>query len=253
MNITVLYCDDCPSLNPSLERLQEVLNKHSIKNIQKIKVIIFSCNHCPYAQAWEDRIVNLQSEFSKDIQIIMISSNDAEQFPDDSFQEMAKRSQEKKFNFPYLYDESQEIATLYGAERTPEVFVFDSSEKEATSIFSDGVKYALQKSKTEAISNLIWGITTVLIGAVALYVLIWAIAWLRFPDHATFGPPGRSPGGPGGPTLIMGIPQPLFIMTLLVGIQCLAVIIYGLSRLLKSWLNFRWLRLRANMTQFELE
>ena len=56
----------------------------------------------------------------------MISSNDAEQFPDDSFQEMAKRSQEKKFNFPYLYDESQEIATLYGAERTPEVFVFDS-------------------------------------------------------------------------------------------------------------------------------
>jgi hypothetical protein len=128
-----------------------------------------------------------------------------------------------------------------------------ASEKEATSIFSDGVKYALQKSKTEAISNLIWGITTVLIGAVALYVLIWAIAWLRFPDHATFGPPGRSPGGPGGPTLIMGIPQPLFIMTLLVGIQCLAVIIYGLSRLLKSWLNFRWLRLRANMTQFELE
>ena len=100
--------------------------KHSIENIQKIKVIIFSCNHCPYAQAWEDRIVNLQSEFSKDIQIIMISSNDAEQFPDDSFQEMAKRSQEKKFNFPYLYDESQEIATLYGAERTPEVFVFDS-------------------------------------------------------------------------------------------------------------------------------
>ena len=125
-----------------------------------------------------------------------------------------------------------------------------ASEKEATSIFSDGVKYALQKSKTEAISNLIWGITTVLIGAVALYVLIWAIAWLRFPDHATFGPPGRSPGGP---TLIMGIPQPLFIMTLLVGIQCLAVIIYGLSRLLKSWLNFRWLMLRAKMTQFELE
>jgi hypothetical protein len=67
-----------------------------------------------------------------------------------------------------------------------------ASEKEATSIFSDGVKYALQKSKTEAISNLIWGITTVLIGAVALYNLIWAIAWLRFPDQTTFGPPGRS-------------------------------------------------------------
>ena len=57
----------------------------------------------------------------------MISSNDAKQFPDDSFQEMVKRSKEKQFNFPYLYDESQEIATLYGAERTPEVFVFDAS------------------------------------------------------------------------------------------------------------------------------
>ena len=54
--------------------------KHNIEDIQKIKVIIFSCNHCPYAQAWEDRIVKLQSEFSKDIQIMMISSNDAEQW-----------------------------------------------------------------------------------------------------------------------------------------------------------------------------
>ncbi len=115
-----------PQLNFELPGVDGI--KHNIKNIQKIKVVIFSCNHCPYAQAWEDRIIKLQSEFSKHIQVIMISSNDAKQFPDDSFQEMVKRSKEKQFNFPYLYDESQEIATLYGAERTPEVFVFDASD-----------------------------------------------------------------------------------------------------------------------------
>ena len=100
---------------------------HNLENNQNIKVVIFSCNHCPYAQAWEDRIIQIQSDFSENIQVIMISSNDAEQFPDDNFDKMLERSKEKHFNFPYLYDETQETATRYGAEKTPEVFLFDSS------------------------------------------------------------------------------------------------------------------------------
>ena len=100
---------------------------HNIGDNQNIKVVIFSCNHCPYAQAWEDRIIQIQSDFSENIQVIMISSNDADQFPDDSFGKMKERANEKRFNFPYLYDQSQKIATIYGAERTPEAFVFDSS------------------------------------------------------------------------------------------------------------------------------
>lgn len=89
--------------------------------------VIFSCNHCPYVKAWEDRMVQIQADYAdRGVQLIAISSNDAQRYPDDSFPNMKRRAQEKGFNFPYLYDESQEIARAYGAERTPEVFLFDS-------------------------------------------------------------------------------------------------------------------------------
>jgi peroxiredoxin len=91
-------------------------------------VIIFSCNHCPYARAWEDRIVQIQTDYAdKGVQLIVISANDAAKYPDDSFPKMQEHAQEKGFNFPYLYDESQEVARAYGAERTPEIFVFDQN------------------------------------------------------------------------------------------------------------------------------
>ena len=90
--------------------------------------IIFSCNHCPYVRAWEDRMVEIQADYAdKGVQLIAISSNDAQKYPADSFAMMKQRAQEKGFNFPYLYDETQEIAHAYGAERTPEVFLFDKS------------------------------------------------------------------------------------------------------------------------------
>ncbi len=97
-----------------------------LPSLGKIKIVIFSCNHCPYAQAWEDRIINIQKKYSNDgVSVIMISSNDSAEYPEDSFEKMKERHTEKNFNFPYLYDETQEIAKMYGAERTPEVFVFD--------------------------------------------------------------------------------------------------------------------------------
>jgi len=92
--------------------------------------VIFSCNHCPYVQAWEDRMVQIQSEYAaKGVQFVAISANDTEKYPDDSFDKMKERAKQKGFNFPYLYDETQEIAKAYGAERTPEVFLFDQSGK----------------------------------------------------------------------------------------------------------------------------
>jgi peroxiredoxin len=87
--------------------------------------LIFTCNHCPYAQAWEDRIVQAQADYAdRGVQVIAINANDPEKYPDDSFPRMKERAQEKAFNFPYLFDESQEVARAYGAERTPEVFLF---------------------------------------------------------------------------------------------------------------------------------
>jgi peroxiredoxin len=87
--------------------------------------VIFTCNHCPYARAWEDRIVRIQADYAdRGAQVIAINPNDPQKYPADSFPKMKERAQEKGFNFPYLYDESQEVARAYGAERTPEVFLF---------------------------------------------------------------------------------------------------------------------------------
>lgn len=97
---------------------------------KKILIIIFSCNHCPYVQAYENRIISLQNEFVKDkVQIIAINSNDDVKYPDDSFAEMKKRSALKSFNFPYLRDETQEVAKAFGATHTPQVFLFDYERK----------------------------------------------------------------------------------------------------------------------------
>ena len=90
--------------------------------------VIFSCNHCPYVRAWEDRMVQIQADYaSRGVQIVAINANDAAKYPDDSFTKMKERAKEKGFNFPYLYDETQAIARAYGAQRTPEVFLFDKS------------------------------------------------------------------------------------------------------------------------------
>lgn len=89
-------------------------------------VILFSCNHCPYVQAWEDRMIDIQADYgNKGVQLIAINANDEKKHPDDSFLKMKERAREKGLNFIYLRDESQEVARAYGAERTPEVFLFD--------------------------------------------------------------------------------------------------------------------------------
>jgi peroxiredoxin len=93
---------------------------------KKILVVIFSCNHCPYVQAYEDRIKEIQQEFgNKGIQVIAINSNEESGYPEDSFENMKIRAAEKNFNFPYLRDEEQKVAEEFDASHTPEIFVFD--------------------------------------------------------------------------------------------------------------------------------
>lgn len=101
---------------------------HSLKDYadKKALLVIFSCNHCPYVQANEDRIKEIQKDYgSRGVQVLAINSNDSVKYPDDSFEEMKKRAKERNFNFPYLRDESQEVAKAYGATHTPHLFLFD--------------------------------------------------------------------------------------------------------------------------------
>jgi peroxiredoxin len=91
-----------------------------------ILAVVFSCNHCPYVRAYENRMVSIQRDHAPNgVQFVAINSNDEKSYPEDSFPEMVKRAKDKGFNFPYLRDESQDVVEAYGGLCTPHVFVFD--------------------------------------------------------------------------------------------------------------------------------
>ena len=90
-------------------------------------VVVFTCNHCPYALAWHDRIMEVASDYAdRGVRFLQINSNDAERYPRDSFEAMRDRVRAEQWPLPYLHDETQEVARDYGAKVTPDVFVVDS-------------------------------------------------------------------------------------------------------------------------------
>jgi peroxiredoxin len=93
-------------------------------------LVVFTCNHCPYALAWHERVNQVAREYeSRGVRTLQISSNDAERYPRDSLEAMRERVDAGDFSTPYLYDESQEVARAYDARSTPHVFVFDADRR----------------------------------------------------------------------------------------------------------------------------
>lgn len=87
-------------------------------------IVIFTCNHCPYSVAYEDRINELDKKYKGlGYPVIAINPNDPELYPSDSYDEMKIRAKEKSFSFPYLFDDGQKIYPQYGATKTPHVFL----------------------------------------------------------------------------------------------------------------------------------
>lgn len=97
---------------------------------QPVLVVIFSCNHCPYVQAYEGRLVDIQRDYrERGVRLVAINANDDVHYPEDSFEQMRIRAQDGGFNFPYLRDASQDVARAYGATHTPQLFVFDGQRR----------------------------------------------------------------------------------------------------------------------------
>lgn len=91
-------------------------------------VVVFTCNHCPYALAWHDRLQRVARDYSgRGVGFVQINANDAVKYPKDSFAAMSERVQRGEFASPYLWDESQDVARSWGAKVTPHVFVLDGS------------------------------------------------------------------------------------------------------------------------------
>ncbi len=99
---------------------------------KKALVVVFTCNHCPAAVKAEDRLIQIQSDYAdRGVQLVAINPNEDKGHPTDSYEHMIERARDKGFNFPYLRDETQEIARAYGAVRTPHVFLLDGDRKVA--------------------------------------------------------------------------------------------------------------------------
>lgn len=106
--------------------------RYALKNFsdKEVLVIMFICSHCPYVQAIEDRLIQLRKNYEgKSVQLVGICSNDFVNYPEDSPEALKKRAEDKGYGFPYLVDETQEIAKSYGAVCTPDLFVFDKNRK----------------------------------------------------------------------------------------------------------------------------
>jgi peroxiredoxin len=93
-------------------------------------VVMFICNHCPYVQAVEDRIVQLHLDYApRGVQLVGICANDPTDYPDDRPERLLARWREKRYGFPYLIDASQEVARAFAAVCTPDIYVFDAAQR----------------------------------------------------------------------------------------------------------------------------
>lgn len=110
-------------------------NMVSLKDFPEAKgfIVIFTCNHCPYSVAYEDRIIELDKKFKPlGYPVIAVNPNDPAVSPEDSYDKMKIRAGEKKFRFPYLFDEGQHVVKKYGATRTPHVFILNKADESFT-------------------------------------------------------------------------------------------------------------------------
>jgi len=120
---------DAPKFNLPDVVSGNMLSLNRLKS-DKATVIMFICNHCPYVKHIFNELVKLTNEYSKKgITFISISSNDVVNYPEDSPEKMKELAIELGFSFPYLYDESQDVARAYQAECTPDFFVYDKDLK----------------------------------------------------------------------------------------------------------------------------
>lgn len=114
-------------------KLKNVNGKEvSIASVKGSKgtLVIFTCNHCPWAKAWEGRIAELSNTYSKKgIGVVLINANDPAAYPEDDFDGNVAKAKQLKLNVPYAVDATSDVARAFGATKTPEVYLFDKPGK----------------------------------------------------------------------------------------------------------------------------
>ena len=114
------------AINFSLENVDGSTVSLADYNDQKGVILVFTCNPCPFAKAYEQRVIQLDAKYaSLGYPVVAINPNDVELSPEDTFDKMKERAAAEKYSFPYLKDSSQEIYKAYGASRTPHIFLLE--------------------------------------------------------------------------------------------------------------------------------
>lgn len=109
----------------------KMISLSNLPQATKGAIVVFTCNHCPFSKYYEDRIIALDAKFKpQGYPVLAINPNDPTKEPEDSFDNMIVRAKEKGFTFPYVVDETQEIARTFGATNTPHVFVLEKKGKD---------------------------------------------------------------------------------------------------------------------------
>ncbi|NPD44925.1 thioredoxin family protein [Lentimicrobium sp. S6] len=153
------------AINFNLKNIDNQMVSLSEYSSEKGVVVIFTCNHCPFSVAYEDRIIALDNKY-KDLgfPVVAINPNDPISYPEDSFENMKIRAKEKGFSFPYLFDENQEVYPVYGATKTPHVYLLNNENGKFVVSYigaiDDNSKDASQVEKTylsDAIDALLAG------------------------------------------------------------------------------------------------
>lgn len=148
-----------------LKNINEQMVSLSDYASEKGVIVIFTCNHCPFSVAYEDRIIELDKKYKKlGFPVVAINPNDPISYPEDSFENMKIRAKEKGFTFPYVFDEKQEVFPIYGATKTPHVYLLENKDGKFEVAYigaiDDNSKDASQVEKTylaDAIEALLAG------------------------------------------------------------------------------------------------
>ena len=157
---------DLPNVDGRRVSLQSVAGAKAL-------VVAFWCNHCPYVRAYEERFNKWAFEAQKHgVAVVAINSNDENNYPEDSFPHMVERAKEHAYSFPYLRDEDQSVANLYGAQCTPHFLVFDADQRLAYQGRFDDNKDAPDQVKERYLPDVV---DALLAGKPAPRDMTWAI------------------------------------------------------------------------------
>ncbi len=132
---------------------------------QKGVIIVFTSNHCPFAKSYEDRLLSISQRYAgQGYPVIAIQSNDPGAYEDDSFDNMKARSRERSYSFPYLFDETQQVARLFGVSKTPQVYVLKQTGGQFTLQYTGAIDDNPQDANSVRVRYLEDALTSLLAG-----------------------------------------------------------------------------------------